>query len=153
MSVAWIALGANLGDREGTLRAAFEVLRALPGVRDARMSSRIETAPVGPPQPAYLNACARLEIEGWDPRRLLETLHSVEASFGRVRGERWGPRTLDLDLLLFDDRVLEAPGLALPHPRMHERAFVLEPLAELDPSLRHPVLGKTVVELLEAVRG
>ena len=148
MPTAWIALGSNLGDRAGTLRAAFEALRRLPGVTSARLSPFHETEPVGPPQPAYLNACARLELREGDPRGLLDALLATEASFGRVRGERWGPRTLDLDLLLFDQAVVDEPGLTLPHPRMQERAFVLGPLADLDPGLRHPVSGRSVSELL-----
>ena len=148
---AWIALGSNLGDRAGTLRAAFEALRSLPGISGARLSPMYETEPVGPPQPAYLNACARLEVEDADPRRFLEALLAMERSFGRVRGEPWGPRTLDLDLLLFDQMILDEPDLILPHPRIQERSFVLKPLADLDPGLRHPVNGRTVEEMLAAV--
>ena len=151
MPTAWIALGSNLGDRAGTLRAAFAALSRLPGIQGARLSPFYETEPVGPPQPAYLNACAHLEVDDPDPRSFLRALLDTEGAFGRVRGERWGPRTLDLDLLMFGRVVLDEPGLILPHPRMQERAFVLKPLADLDPGLRHPVSGRTVAELLASV--
>ncbi len=145
-------MGANLGDRAATLGSALKALKALPGVRRAEASPLYETAPVGgPPQPPFLNACVRLRLEGDDPEALMAFLLAIETAHGRVRAERWGPRTLDLDLLLFDARVQSSPALTLPHPRFHERAFVLKPLAGMDPTLWHPVLGCPVADLLAGV--
>jgi len=139
---AYIGLGSNLGDREATVEAA---LAALPGV--IAVSRLRETAPVGVvDQPPFLNGVARLETE-LSPRELLDTLLAVERSLGRERRERWGPRTIDLDLLLYANEVVDEPGLTVPHPRLHERRFVLEPLAELDSSLVVPGRGP-VGELL-----
>lgn len=151
MPLAWIGLGSNLGDRAAALEAAFASMARIPGVSDAVLSPVYETEPLGPPQPSYLNACARLRVEGMTPQALLQALQEEELRQGRLRAERWGPRTLDLDLLLWDDLVSESPGLSLPHPRLHQRAFVLRPLSDLDPLLRHPVLGRTVVELLDSL--
>ncbi len=149
-SRAFVALGANLGDRDATLRRALVWLSATPGVTVDAVSSFHETAPVGPPQPAYLNAVARLRTR-LSPRALLEVLRALESAAGRRRAVPWGPRTLDLDLLLFGHRVLDGPELTVPHPRLAERRFVLEPLCELNPRLRHPVLGRTMASLLRAL--
>ncbi|TNF36580.1 MAG: 2-amino-4-hydroxy-6-hydroxymethyldihydropteridine diphosphokinase [Deltaproteobacteria bacterium] len=147
---AWVALGANLGDPRATLERARRWLGAMPGTR-LQASSRIHvTAPVGPPQPPYLNAVVRLVTRA-SPRELLAALHRMEAAAGRVRTLRWGPRTLDLDLLCYEDRVSDDPVLTLPHPRLHERRFVLAPLCEIDPGLRHPRLARTMAELLAAL--
>jgi 2-amino-4-hydroxy-6-hydroxymethyldihydropteridine diphosphokinase len=130
---AYVGLGSNLGDREETLRASLERLAAAPGVELLAVSSLRETDPVGPvvDQPRFLNGAAALETS-LSARRLLELLLEVEAEFGRTReGLPGGPRTLDLDLLLYGDEHLDEPGLQVPHPRLHERAFVLEPLEEL----------------------
>ena len=149
---AHVALGANLGDRAGALARAVEALRATPGVRVVAVSRTWETAPVGPPQPAYSNAALALDTE-LDAIALLARLHAIEREAGRTRaGERNQPRSLDLDLLLFGGLVIEAPELIVPHPRMHERAFVLEPLAEIAPGLVHPVLGETIAALAARVR-
>ena len=135
---AYVGLGANLGDREATIRRAAELIGA------SRLSSIRETEPWGyEEQPFFLNAVAEVETDE-GPRELLDRLLAVERALGRTRdGPRWGPRTIDLDLLLYGSERLEEPGLTVPHPRLHERLFVLEPLAELDPGLEVP--GKAVV--------
>jgi len=148
----FVALGSNLGDREETLRRALARLVATPGVELVAVSRLFETAPVGPPQPAYLNAVAELETT-LSARALLARLLAIEEEAGRMRGgERFGPRTLDLDLLLFGAETIDEPGLVVPHPRLAERAFVLEPLAELAGELRHPRLGAPIAELAARVR-
>src|SRR5437764_10938798 len=150
MERAYVALGSNLGDREATIRAALEALAAAPGVRVAAVSSLIETDPVGVvDQPRFLNAAAALETS-LDPRALLDLLLAVERRFGREREgvPPQGPRTLDIDLLLYGTAEIDEPGLRIPHPRLHERAFVLGPLAELDPSLEVP--GKGDIQTLLA---
>lgn len=151
--IAYIALGSNLGDRRATLDGAVAALRERPGLRVVRWSSWIETEAVGGPagQPMFLNGAAEIETE-LPPRALLAVLQEIEDRFGRVRGEADGPRTLDLDLLLYGDRVIDEPGLVVPHPRMSGRRFVLEPLAEIAPAASDPVSGRTVAELLESLR-
>jgi 2-amino-4-hydroxy-6-hydroxymethyldihydropteridine diphosphokinase len=139
---AYVALGANLGDRERTLREAVDALAAEEGIEVVAVSNLRETEPVGVgEQPLFLNGAAELETS-LTARELLGVLLAIEQRFGRVRvpGEH-GPRTLDLDLLLYGDQVIEEPGLTVPHPRMHERRFVLEPLAELAPGLVVPGRG------------
>jgi 2-amino-4-hydroxy-6-hydroxymethyldihydropteridine diphosphokinase len=142
VQLAYIGVGANLGDREATMRAALAALDATPGVRVVAVSSFRETEPVGYlDQPRFLNAAAAVETE-LDARGLLDALLAVEQGLGRTReGTRFGPRTIDLDLVLFGDEQVDEPGLTVPHPRLHERAFVLEPLAELDPALVVPGRG------------
>jgi 2-amino-4-hydroxy-6-hydroxymethyldihydropteridine diphosphokinase len=145
---AYIGLGSNLGDREGTLRRAIELLGASPDLRVRRVSSLRETAPVGlTSQPDFVNAAAEVETS-LGPRALLDRLLAVERGLGRDRtGPRFGPRTIDLDLLLYADAIVDEPGLGVPHPRLHERRFVLEPLVELDPGLTVPGRGPVVTLL------
>ena len=149
MSRAYIGLGANLGDREATIRRAVELLGAEPGIELVAVSTLRETDPVGyADQPPFLNGAVAVETE-LEPRALLDRLLAVERELGRVRDEvlRYGPRTIDLDLLLYGDRLVDEPGLAVPHPRLAERRFALEPLHELDPTLRLPD-GRAVRDLL-----
>ncbi len=149
MTRAYVALGSNLGDREGTLRAALEALAAEPGIDVVAVSKFYDTEPVGyVDQPRFLNGAAALETE-LPARELLERLLAVELRFGRSREDvpSQGPRTLDLDLLLYGDAEIDEPGLRVPHPRLHERRFVLEPLADLDPALEVPGNGQ-VQEIL-----
>lgn len=147
---ALIGLGSNLGDRRAWLDGAIAALDASPGVRVVRVSSFRETEPVGGPpgQGPYLNAAAVLETT-LGPIELLGVLQGIEDRSGRVRTVRWGERTLDLDLLLFDDRILATDELTVPHPRLAERRFVLEPLAEVAAEAVEPRTGRTVSELLE----
>jgi 2-amino-4-hydroxy-6-hydroxymethyldihydropteridine diphosphokinase len=141
MNTAYVALGANLGNPRATVLAAFAALANLPESRVARCSSLYRTAPVGIlSQPDFVNAVALLETT-LAPEALLDALLDIEARFGRIRRERNGPRTLDLDLLLYDDIELDLPRLTLPHPRLHLRAFVLLPLAEVAPDLAIPRRG------------
>ena len=147
MARAYVGLGSNLGDREATLRRALELLGE--HVVVGAVSSFRVTEPWGyADQPAFLNAAAAVETE-LSPRELLSVLLDVERALGRTRdGPRYGPRTVDLDLLLYGDEVVDQPGLTVPHPRLHERRFVLEPLAELEPGLAVPGRG-TVTDLLD----
>jgi 2-amino-4-hydroxy-6-hydroxymethyldihydropteridine diphosphokinase len=148
-----IALGSNLGDRSAHIHAAFEAIARLPLTSLLSRSDIVETAPVGPhPQGPYLNAAAAI-LTLLTPRDLLARLLDIERARGRDRAveQRWGPRTLDLDLLLYGDLKLSEPGLTLPHPRLHERLFVLEPLARILPSSVVPGRGR-VADLLARAR-
>jgi 2-amino-4-hydroxy-6-hydroxymethyldihydropteridine diphosphokinase len=150
MHSAFIGLGANLGEPEAQLRDALRALDALPGTRVLRRSRLYRSAPWGiEAQPAFVNAVAQLETS-LPPADLLAGLLAIERAAGRERVERWGPRVLDLDLLLHDDLCLQRPGLSLPHPYLHERAFVLVPLAEIAPGLTVPGRG-AIADLLRAV--
>ncbi|MEA5515004.1 2-amino-4-hydroxy-6-hydroxymethyldihydropteridine diphosphokinase [Nodularia sp. UHCC 0506] len=145
-----IALGGNIGDSHQILAAAIETLAQTPGIKLQAKSSWYRTKAVGPPQPDYLNGCAILQVE-MPPHLLLETLLATEQQFGRVRHERWGARSLDLDLLLYDDFILDTLNLQIPHPRMRERAFVLVPLAEIAPDWVEPVSGRVIKDLVNEV--
>ena len=149
----YVSLGTNLGDRAAQLGRALRALDALPATRLDALSPIFETDPVGPPpQGAYLNAVARLCTE-LEPRALLDGMLAIEREAGRARsGVRNAARTLDLDVLFYGARVIEEPGLRVPHPRLAERPFVLEPLAALAPELRHPELGATIDMLAARVR-
>ena len=144
---AYVGLGSNLGDRSAHLLLGLSALSRLPQTHLLRLSPVYETEPVGPPQPPYLNLVAELET-GLAPRALLLEMLRIERALGRERRERWGPRTLDLDLLLYGDLALKEEDLEVPHPRLHERAFVLVPLLDLLPEGRHPLLGQSFRELL-----
>jgi len=147
---AYVGVGSNLGDRWARLAGAARSLRAERRIAVPRASRVWDAAPLGPPQPRYLNAVLELET-GLDAIALLAALRRAEADGGRVRtGVRWGARTLDLDLLLLGDRELRTPDLAVPHPGLASRRFVLAPLAELCPDQRVPGTGRTVAELLAA---
>ena len=146
---AFIGLGSNLGDREAVIASGIRMLDARAGIAVRASSSIIETEPVGlVEQGRFLNAVAQLETT-LEPRLLLDACLGIEAAHGRDRSveHRWGPRRLDLDLLLYGDRVIDEPDLTVPHPRLHERMFVLRPLAELAPMFEHPVSGETISRL------
>lgn len=152
-AVAHVALGSNLGDRAALIRAAVSAIGAMPGTRVRALSALIETDPVGPPgQGAYLNAAAALTT-ALNPAELMAGFLAIERELGRDRSrtQRWGPRTVDIDLLLFEHVVIESDRLTLPHPRLHERAFVLRPLAEIAPHATHPRLGRSVIAMLNAL--
>lgn len=148
MAIAYIALGSNLGDKEKNLRRAL-LLLTQQGVEVVRVSSFLSTEPYGvTDQPQFLNAvaCVRTSLA---PLALLDVLLATELAMGRVRLRHWGERNIDLDLLLYEDVVLDLPRLRLPHPDMQNRDFVLLPLAEIAPELKHPTLQKTIWELKE----
>ena len=148
----YVGLGSNLGEREHLIRSALAELAQVPATAVVRASSLYDSEPVGEiEQPPFLNAVAQLETD-LPPQRLLWHLHLIEARLGRVRARRWGPRTIDLDLLFYGQTVLDEEGLTLPHPEIVHRGFVLAPLVELDPGFVHPVTGLTLIEHLKQLR-
>lgn len=152
-TIAYIALGANLGDRQANIQTALRRLAQLPTIELVRVSSLYETAPVGTAdQPDFLNlaVAARTSLA---PQALLDALLHIENQMGRVRTERWGPRVIDMDLLLYGGEQVSLPGLTVPHPRLRERAFVLIPLAEIAPELTLPGDGEKVTDLAELFSG
>ncbi len=147
--VVYIALGSNLGDRRHYLNAAISAIGELPEVDLRKQSSFLETEPVGPGQQnQYLNAAIEITTT-FTPHVLLSALLTIESQLGRTRREKWGPRTIDLDILMFDDLILhDEKTLTIPHPHLHERLFVLQPLCEIAPTVIHPVLRNTMSDLL-----
>ncbi len=145
-----IALGSNLGNSQEILDQALAELAKLSGIKLIAQSSWYETIPVGPPQPNYVNGCAVLETELL-PEILLENLLAIEQDFGRIRQEKWGARTLDLDILLYSNLILTTPNLTIPHPHMNERAFVLVPLAEIASNWIDPISQKFILQLAQEV--
>ena len=152
MARVFLGFGSNEGDRFANLSLAAARLAAVPGITLTQMAPIIETEPVGgPPQEPFLNTAVEIET-AIEPRDLLRALKSLEQQLGRVPGgPRWGPRPIDLDILLYDDRIVVEPELVIPHPRLHERRFMLEPLSQLAPDRRHPVLKRSVADLLSAL--
>ncbi len=151
VTCAYVGLGANLGDTRTTLQTALDALGTLPGTKLMARSSFYATAPVDADGPDYLNAVAALETTLEAPA-LLAALQAIELAYGRARSVRNAPRTLDLDLLLFGDEIIDLPQLTVPHPRMHERAVVLAPLAEIAPEIVIPCRGRAV-DALKTVGG
>lgn len=149
---AYIALGSNLGDRHEYLRQAVSRLAASAGILEVQLSPVVETEPVGGPpgQGCYLNGAA-LVVTTLEPQKLLELLLDIERQLGRERREQWGPRTIDLDLLLYEQEIMNTPALILPHPRMHQRLFVLQPLAAIAPDAIHPVLHQSIRQLAHSL--
>lgn len=153
MAKVHIGLGANLGDRERNIRRALALLNEMNVARVKRVSRLIETEPVGGPegQGMYLNGAAEIETD-LSPYDLLEALKTIEVSVGRMERERWAPREIDLDILLYENEIVRAPTLEIPHPRMCQREFVLRPLAEIAPGLVHPVTLMSIAQHLELLR-
>jgi 2-amino-4-hydroxy-6-hydroxymethyldihydropteridine diphosphokinase len=146
LNLCAISLGSNLGASRSILDGSIDRLRSHPQISVIAVSSWYLTAPIGPPQPDYLNGCATIQTS-LEPLNLLNLLHTIESEFGRIRQEVWGARTLDLDLLLYDKLIINLPALQIPHPRMLERAFVLVPLAEIAPNLLEPRSGDSIATL------
>jgi 2-amino-4-hydroxy-6-hydroxymethyldihydropteridine diphosphokinase len=146
----YIGLGSNLGDREAYLREATKALGRIDAVAVLRCSSLYDSAPMGQSQPRYMNAVVELEC-GLPPQRLLVILKQIELDLGRTPGGRWSPRSVDLDILLWERLVVADPNLQIPHLELHKRRFALEPLCELAPEAHHPLLGTRVDELLRSL--
>jgi 2-amino-4-hydroxy-6-hydroxymethyldihydropteridine diphosphokinase len=147
--IAFIGIGSNLEDPTAQCREAFRRLDSIPGIRVLRRSSLYRTAPVGPEnQPFFINAVAEIRTD-LPPRKLFEALKEIEGKMGRSEGPRWGPRVIDLDILLYGQQVVVEEGLIIPHPEMHRRRFVLEPLGELASYMVHPGFGISIRGLLD----
>jgi 2-amino-4-hydroxy-6-hydroxymethyldihydropteridine diphosphokinase len=146
---AYLALGSNLGDRAANIRSAITQLAA-PELRVTKLSTFLENPAIGGPpnSPDFLNAVAEIETS-LDPHALLDRLLNTEAQLGRIRTHKWAPRTIDLDIIFYADQILASPRLTIPHPLMHQRAFVLKPLAEVAPNALHPILKQTATHLLK----
>ena len=151
---AFVALGSNLGDREENIRLAVDALRMIDGISVERVSSLLENPAVGgpPDSPPFLNAVAQIRTI-LPAHEVLDRLLEIEQLLGRVRTEKWAPRLIDLDLILFSDQIIDRPYLTVPHPLLHERDFVLQPLAEIAPQVIHPKLQMTARELLGRLAG
>jgi 2-amino-4-hydroxy-6-hydroxymethyldihydropteridine diphosphokinase len=148
MTKVFIGVGSNLGEREKHIQLARDLLGSIRGVRITACASLRETEPLGgPPQGKYMNTVWQIETD-LGPKKLMEHLMEIERQLGRVREELNGPRTIDLDILFYEQEIIDRPGLVIPHPRAHERPFVLEPMTELDPDFRHPALKKTMKVLI-----
>jgi 2-amino-4-hydroxy-6-hydroxymethyldihydropteridine diphosphokinase len=145
-----ISLGSNLGDSMIILKDSLQALDRIPGITLKSVSNWYQTVAIGPPQPHYINGCAILEVRQ-NPQELLILLQAIEIQFGRTRSERWGARTLDLDIILYADLILNTPELQIPHPRMGDRAFVLIPLAEIAPNAIDPITQKTIAQLAKTI--
>ncbi len=150
MSIVYIGLGSNIGNREENCRKAIHLLKEN-GLMVKKQSSMLETEPWGvKEQPKFINMAIEVET-GKNPEDLLGILKNIENQMGRTKSVKWGQRIIDLDILLYDDIVVETPHLEIPHPFMHEREFVLKPLVEIAPDKKHPVIGKTIKEMLSAL--
>jgi len=149
---AYVGLGGNLGDRYGNIARAIDKLRLVSATRVVEQSTDYLTAPVGPQeQPNFVNSAVKITTD-LAPQELLAALKAIEKSLGREETYRHGPRVIDLDILLYDNEIIDTDDLKIPHPEMHKREFVLEPLCEIAPEAWHPVLKQTVREMLQALR-
>ena len=154
MNTAYLGLGSNLGNRMAFLRGGRDALTSNPGIELVRAAGIYETKAIGgpPENPKFLNSVLEIETS-LDAHKLLETCLAVEDEFGRTRPARWAPRTLDIDILFYDDQVICEETLIIPHPRLHERAFVLAPLLEIAPDFKHPLLDRTITEIAKGSIG